>query len=745
MKLRQSVRLLFLLILIPVVICGQVNRAPLKLNLNLELINPSTKNFQGLIKWGQGYSIVPDSTEKYSRKYSMRIEAAPNAAENGFGCGVFVIPANCEGKVIELLGYMKTTVGDEEKACLFMRIDGQNGMNQIANQIESNTSQEWKLFSIKLPLAENDKAIYFGAMFTGKGKLWIDDFQLRIDGKNISEAKPKGMSKYKALQDTTFDKGSNISLKNLSAKKINDLTLLGKLWGFLKYYHPVIAEGNINWDYELFRVMPKVLNNKNKKDRNNILLKWISALGPINGKMENPALDKKTVKLMPDLKWTEDTGELGKELTLQLVQIKNAKRNPSGFYLNFFEGVGNPKFENESRLPATTYPDSGFRILALFRYWNIINYLFPYKNLIEVDWNKMLPEYLPRLFNAKDALEYRLTFLEIISKIKDTHANIWGSDMELEKYKGNFQVPCKISFIENKAVVTGIYEGFGSTLPLKIGDVIEKINNESVGDIIKRKLAVYPASNYPTKLRDIARNLLRSGIESVQLTYSRPDLVKTEDFKCVSLDKLYKTDSAKKIKSWKMLDNNIGYIYPGTIKNSELPEIMKAFEKTDGIIIDMRCYPSEFIVFSLGAYLMPQPVDFVKFTGTNTTAPGVFSFSPPIKVGRNNPEYYKGKVIIIVNEVSQSQAEYTTLAFRRAPKAIVIGSTTAGADGNVSQFYLPGGITTMISGIGVYYPDGTETQGIGIVPDIEVKPTIKGIREGRDEPLEKAINLIQNK
>ena len=47
-----------------------------------------------------------------------------------------------------------------------------------------------------------------------------------------------------------------------------------------------------------------------------------------------------------------------------------------------------------------------------------------------------------------------------------------------------------------------------------------------------------------------------------------------------------------------------------------------------------------------------------------------------------------------------------------------------------------------ISDIGVYNPDGTETQRIGIIPDIEIKPTIKGIRAGKDELVEKAIELI---
>jgi len=85
------------------------------------------------------------------------------------------------------------------------------------------------------------------------------------------------------------------------------------------------------------------------------------------------------------------------------------------------------------------------------------------------------------------------------------------------------------------------------------------------------------------------------------------------------------------------------------------------------------------------------------------------------------------------------------MALRVAPNATVVGSTTAGADGNVSQFSLPGGINTMISGIGVYYPDGKETQRIGMIPDIVIKPTIKGIKQDRDELIEKAIELINKK
>jgi C-terminal processing protease CtpA/Prc len=56
----------------------------------------------------------------------------------------------------------------------------------------------------------------------------------------------------------------------------------------------------------------------------------------------------------------------------------------------------------------------------------------------------------------------------------------------------------------------------------------------------------------------------------------------------------------------------------------------------------------------------------------------IASWSPPAEPN------YAGKVVILVDEVSQSQAEYTAMAFRASPHAVVVGSTTAGADGETS-------------------------------------------------------------
>jgi hypothetical protein len=196
-----------------------------------------------------------------------------------------------------------------------------------------------------------------------------------------------------------------------------------------------------------------------------------------------------------------------------------------------------------------------------------------------------------------------------------------------------------------------------------------------------------------------------------------------------------------------LIESNISYLYLGSIKKDYLPDLWKHIENTEGFIIDLRCYPKDASVMEhLSNYLMSNRTAFCKASQGSLVYPGTFTYSIiEGKVGKNNKQYYKGKVAILINEITQSHAEFSAMAYSMAPNAKLFGSPTAGADGNISYIYLPGNIKTSISGIGIYHPDGRETQRVGILPDVEAKPTIKGIKEERDEVLEKAIEWIKEK
>lgn len=83
------------------------------------------------------------------------------------------------------------------------------------------------------------------------------------------------------LDNLKYTKGSKVEFGSLTKDDINDLVLLGKVWGFLKYHHPAVASGKYNWDYELFKILPDFLEAGNTTSRNEILSDWISDLGNI--------------------------------------------------------------------------------------------------------------------------------------------------------------------------------------------------------------------------------------------------------------------------------------------------------------------------------------------------------------------------------------------------------------------------------------------------------------------------------
>ncbi|HWA33950.1 MAG TPA: S41 family peptidase [Cyclobacteriaceae bacterium] len=699
------------------------------------------------MEWGKGYRLITDSVTVHSGKRSLLIEPAPNTAKQ-FGAAGYKITEQYDAREIEVRAHMKLSDVKDGAIGLMLRIDGSSpGSFGFNNMMEKNIqgTSDWTLYSVKLPYPEEENEVFIGAILSGTGKLWVDDFEVLLDGKNISEVTSRKPKVFKASSDHEFDRGSNIAGITLNTSKTEDLVVLGKVWGFLKYHHPAVASGDLNWDYELFRVLPKVLASQNVEERNAILNTWVKGLGPVE-KSVSQDLPAAEVKAKPDLAWINGTS-LGDALNTSLHEVLEAKRPNTNYYIAMTGGVGNPEFKNEKPYGYNSYPDQGLRLLTVYRYWNMIQYFFPYKNLIDGDWNDVLPEYVPRFVNASNTIEYKLATLSMIGRIHDTHANIWGGDGDIISFKGVRLAPVQIKFIENKAVVASYFDDrLGANSGLKTGDIIEEVNGKSVDDIIKSRLDLTPASNYPTQLRDMALDILRTNDSTLNIKYRRDS--KLHAAKITTYDSDMMKPFAKfmtKDTCFRMISPNIAYLYPGTLKNEYLPAIMEKVKNTKGLIIDFRCYPADFTVFTLSEYLLPAETDFVKWSNGSIVHPGLFTMREGTKAGKANADSYKGKVVIIVNEKTQSSAEYHTMAFRTAPGAAVIGSTTAGADGNVSRIVLPGGIRTMISGIGVYYPDGRETQRVGIVPDIEVKPTIKGIKEGKDEPLDKAISIINGK
>jgi C-terminal processing protease CtpA/Prc len=615
--------------------------------------------------------------------------------------------------------------------------------NMQNRQIKGTTG--WTEYSIKLPLHPGAQKLFIGVLLSGTGKAWVDDLQLLVDGKPISQAPKAEIEKTVLDSDHRFDGGSGIAISSLTPIQIENLTLLGKVWGFLKYYDPQVTSGTLHWDYEFFRILPEVLAAPDRVSARAVLLKWIDRdrLGPVGICSACANLDLRDLELHPDLDWLGDEVLLGKELSKSLLSIQQNRAGGKQFYVSLAPGVGNPVFEHELSYGGIKLPDAGFQILALYRFWNIIEYWAPYRDLVDESWDGALREFLPRIALAKTSDEYQLELMALIADVHDTHANLWSS-LKVRPPVGECRLAVNLRFIEDRAVVVssasadaGAMDGF------KAGDVITDLDGQPVDKLVASWTPYYADSNEAARLRDIARSMTNGACGAVAVNVRRGTeivAIKAQRVSATSLPAIQSTHDLSG-DTFRLLSPDVAYLKLSSVKAADIDHYLELAANTKGLIIDIRNYPSEFVVFSLGSHLVDHPTEFVKFTVGDLSTPSAFHWGAPLSLTPAAP-HYAGKVVVLVDEVTQSQAEYTTMAFRASPQTVVIGSTTAGADGNVSTIPLPGGFHSMVSGIGVFYPDGKPTQRVGIVPDKKVWPTIEGIRDGRDEVLEEAVRQI---
>lgn len=531
----------------------------------------------------------------------------------------------------------------------------------------------------------------------------------------------------------------------LNKQQTENLYVLAKVWGFLKYHHPDVAKGKSSFDEELFKVMQPVTNAAEAGRRNEILLNWMNGLGDETTYAVAAALPVNNVHIKPKLNWINDKEMFNDAVIAKLNSIYIHRNGGSNTYVTLMPDITNPNFDGEEKYKDMAPGDDGLRMLALFRYWNTVEYFFPSKYLIKESWDEVLKNFIPRFAAGRTGLSYELNCLKLVNRIHDTHGSFKGN--ELGNYLGANYTIARARMIDGKLIVyLMIDEELGKQEAVQIGDEILTVNGKAISQCYKDVEDMLCASNPSAANRNfVSVFLLRGNGDSLPITYDHDGVVKSGSLKLYPI----KTINAASVKKYyeapmyKSLNDSIGYITLATIRTAELKNIFKTFGNAKGIVIDIRNYPAEFMAFALPGYIKPDPSPFVNFTNANINNPGLFTFKErPLSNGSKNRDYYKGKIVVLVDERSQSQAEYTAMALRSAPNAIIMGSQTAGADGDVSMIHFPGGFGSYISGLGVFYPDGRETQGIGIVPDIEVRPTQAGIKKGLDEVLERAMQYI---
>lgn len=508
-----------------------------------------------------------------------------------------------------------------------------------------------------------------------------------------------------------------------------------KAWGHAKYYHTETANGNVDWDNELLNAVSGIRNAPDNASFNDTLLLMLNNAGAMGTSSVVLPDIPDSLNNNTDYAWIQNS-IFSDQVRAILDTIRSRFRPQSNIYVDEAWSGGNPTFDTDDiYYSESSYPDQGKRVLALFRYWNIVNYFYPYKNIMDQNWDTTLVEFIPQIIEAPENLSYHLVFKRLTTRINDSHAFYYSSTYT--SWLGGNHPPFLARFIENEMVITKV---LSQITTVKVGDIIKEIDGENIYNLRDSLREYAHGSNDVVIEREINNIIMRGPFGSFPIVVDDGSTIHTESLNRNSYYENQLNNNASPI--WKDTtvngNCNFGIVDMGRLEVSDIENMFDDLWDTDAIIFDLRNYPNA-TLWDIVDYLYPSNIHIANFTVPDIRYPGRLYWSPEyIGYGTSNP--YSGRLIILMDERTQSMAEYTCMGFEQFPDAIKIGSTTAAADGNVAAIYLPGKITTYATFLGTFYPDYTQTQRVGIIPDYEVHPTISGVRAGNDEIMKFALN-----
>jgi C-terminal processing protease CtpA/Prc len=389
-------------------------------------------------------------------------------------------------------------------------------------------------------------------------------------------------------------------------------------------------------------------------------------------------------------------------------------------------------------------PSAAYRILAAYRYWNAIHYFYPYKGLIGEDWNAALPRAIRLLEGARDSTALGLALSRMATWINDSHSRV-TRNFALINYVGRLTPAVLLQYVGGEPVVVRIGDdSLTKKSGLAVGDVVLRVDGEAAA-ARRARLVPLVAHSTPQALDDnIAEGMMTGNDSSVRVTVRGADnrertvtLPRRAEFR-----ELMQYPRAGPV--MKLLPGNIGYADLSLLTPAMVDSMFTQFKDTRGIIFDDRGYPQG-TAWSIAPRLSSAPKPAAAFRRPLVMSPDSTEWSThafmqmtPAGDGR----VYRGKTILLVDERTISQAEHTGLFLEAANHTTIVGSPTMGANGDVTNVALVGGMYATFTGHDVRHADGRQLQRKGLQPDVVVRPTLAGIRAGRDEVLERAVTLV---
>ena len=387
-------------------------------------------------------------------------------------------------------------------------------------------------------------------------------------------------------------------------------------------------------------------------------------------------------------------------------------------------------------LPATRdaagVPNLATRLADVVVAWNVYRHFYPYWREVGVDWDGRLLSYLNAASMAATRSEELDALRQLVADVRDGHGRV--ADQTRREPLG--VLPFQLAMIENRVVVSA-----SRTADAPVGSVITTIEGVPAAQRVARDMLLWSGTAQWRSVQALQGVVTGTKGSTASLT-----LDSGNGARAVSIQRGDGPPAAEtRPEQISQLGPDVWYVDLTRARWSEVQARLGALQGAAALVFDMRGYPTD-----AGAAILPHLLSapetdrwmhVPKLVGPFGETAGMLSLGWNIKPAA---PHLGARVAFLTDGRAISYAESVMGYVASHHLGTIVGATTAGTNGNVASFVVPGGFVVAFTGMQVTQHDGSSHHLVGISPDVPVVPTVNGLRAGRDEVLDRAVALLRS-
>jgi C-terminal processing protease CtpA/Prc len=377
---------------------------------------------------------------------------------------------------------------------------------------------------------------------------------------------------------------------------------------------------------------------------------------------------------------------------------------------------------------STTAADRATRIADVVIAWNIFQHFYPYFDVVPVNWPAVLRDYLPQAATS-DENRFLQVLQQFVATLQDGHGGVNGGGAP-----GAF-LPFAWEWIQDSLVVT-----HADGQEIQRGDVVTMVDGRPAAMAIADKERMVSSATPQWRRYRALMELTMGPLNSEVVLQVRTGDGPSREVRVRRAGRLVREPKPEVVQE---LRPGVFYVDIDRTTTEQWQKALPSLAAASAVIFDLRGYPRATPVFI--QHIITTPVQSARWQVPVATRPDRQGVTY-LESGRWNLQpltpQIKGKLAFVTDGRAISYAESCLGIIEHYKLAEIVGGPTAGTNGNVNPFQLPGGYSVAWTGMRVLKHDGSRHHGVGILPTIPASRTIAGVAAGRDELLERAIEAV---